>query len=343
MNKLLGHLAQFASFSQQGELLCTQGMTFILRDPSANRAFTGYVSRITGTMLPDTLEWKPELVQTDGGRPDIEGRDQRGNALVKIEGKLGAEFGKGQLESYVRALQATGREGVLLVLVPGRRVMESAEHSQKTFGFTGSGPWALNGDTPVHVAVISWEQVIEEIASAADQSIGEELAQFEAMYRVFNGDDIEPITSDEEILAWREKETWWIALADLTTRTLETGPRVMPWKKGSGYSGYRYICKEMAPKRFSCYSLGVRDPFAGFTSPIWMCFHKKTHLFEEIRDRLAPLVESGKALTSGGHIWIPLNVPLNAGKEEMLANLVGQVTNVTKAAKLETPSRTDDA
>ena len=334
MNKLLGHLAQFASFSRQGELLCTQGLTYLLRQPAANIAFTGYVGRIAGIALPKTLEWKPELVQTDGGRPDIEGRDAQGKALVKIEGKLGAEFGKGQLESYVRALQATEVEGSLLVLVPGRRVAEYVDQVQRTFGCSANGPWVLAGSPPVHVAVISWEQVIEELAPATESDFQGDLPQFEAMYRVFNGDDIEPLTSDEQVLTWREKEGWWVALADLTTRSLETGPRVMPWKAGSGFVGHRYICKEMAPRRYSCYSVGVRDPFAGFTTPIWMCFHKKTYLFEEIRDRLAPLVENRNALFSGGHIWIPLEVPLNANKEEMLASLTGQIQKISIAAKL---------
>jgi hypothetical protein len=69
MKKLLGHLAQFSSFSRQGELLCTHGLTYLLGDPSANKTFTEFVGRTAGISLPETLEWKPELVQTDGGRP----------------------------------------------------------------------------------------------------------------------------------------------------------------------------------------------------------------------------------------------------------------------------------
>lgn len=32
MERLLGHLAQLGSFTKQGELLCTQGLAYLLRD-----------------------------------------------------------------------------------------------------------------------------------------------------------------------------------------------------------------------------------------------------------------------------------------------------------------------
>jgi len=327
MNKILGHLAQFASFSRQGELLCTQGLAYLLRDPAANGAFTAFVGQVSGISFPDTLEWKPELVQTDGGRPDVEGRDNEGRARVKIEAKLGAEFGNGQLESYVRGLEATGQEGSLLVLVPGNRVAESTDYVRATFACAGDAPWGVASTPAVHAAVISWEQIFDHLLENGGNVVEEDLEQFRAMYRVFNGDDIEPITSDEQALAWREKEGWWLTLVDLATRRLAKGERVMPLKDGR-----RYICEEKAPKKYSCYSMEVRDPFAGHITPIWMCFHKKTYLFDEIRSRLTSLIEEGLAITSGGHIWIPLVVPLNSGKEQMIKALVSQTQEVCARA-----------
>jgi len=35
MRTLLGHLAQFASFHSQGELLCTQGLAYLLEGTTA--------------------------------------------------------------------------------------------------------------------------------------------------------------------------------------------------------------------------------------------------------------------------------------------------------------------
>jgi hypothetical protein len=41
--------------------------------------------------------------------------------LVKVEGKLGAPLGEGQLRSYVADLQKCSDTGLLLVPVPRRR------------------------------------------------------------------------------------------------------------------------------------------------------------------------------------------------------------------------------
>src|SRR5688572_381730 len=111
MDRLLGHLAQFASFSQQGELLCTQGLAYLLRDIEAERVFTGWISLATGHSLSPGLIWHAESHQDDEGRPDLEGRNGARKPVVKIEAKLGAPFGQGQLDSYVSALCAGGQGG----------------------------------------------------------------------------------------------------------------------------------------------------------------------------------------------------------------------------------------
>ena len=47
MDSILGYLAQFDSFARQGELLCTQGLTFLLRDQDGERALRELVSAAT--------------------------------------------------------------------------------------------------------------------------------------------------------------------------------------------------------------------------------------------------------------------------------------------------------
>ena len=52
--RLLSHLAQFGSFSKQGELLCTQGLTYLLENQDARAAFGAYLSKLMGrTFGPD--------------------------------------------------------------------------------------------------------------------------------------------------------------------------------------------------------------------------------------------------------------------------------------------------
>ena len=63
MDRLLGHLAQFGSFSKQGELLCTQGLAYLLRDPEGERAFTDWISSATGHSLSPGLSWQAEAAK----------------------------------------------------------------------------------------------------------------------------------------------------------------------------------------------------------------------------------------------------------------------------------------
>ncbi len=44
MRRLMGHLAQFSSFSKQGEVLCTQGLKYLLENSDARVAFADWIS-----------------------------------------------------------------------------------------------------------------------------------------------------------------------------------------------------------------------------------------------------------------------------------------------------------
>ena len=93
MDKLLGHLAWFASFWQQGELLCTQGLAYLLEDDEGERAFAALVTSATRRTVNPGLTWQAECRQGDQRRPDLEGRNAEGQPVIKIEAKLGASFG----------------------------------------------------------------------------------------------------------------------------------------------------------------------------------------------------------------------------------------------------------
>ena len=93
MNGLLGHLAQFGTFSQQGELLCTQGLAYLLRDTEGERVFMTLISLATGHSFSPGLSRQAESRQEDGARPDLEGRNAESRPVIKVEAKLGAPFG----------------------------------------------------------------------------------------------------------------------------------------------------------------------------------------------------------------------------------------------------------
>lgn len=337
---ILGHLAQFASFAAQSEVLCTQGLVHLLDKPEARACFAREIRSSAGVEVPDDLLWRAEVPQADGGRPDLEGATRNGVPLVKVEAKLGAPFSRGQLRSYIQDLVDRGSgSGVLLVLVPRARVGEAQREISLAFQVHGSPPWRPAAYPGITIALISWEQVLAALDAEGMQApSGCDLAQLNAMYRVLSGQHIEPLASIEELLAWRERPGGFMQLVDRVTRKLSpSADRLNPIgvesvsgePEGLEPRGYyrRHLCPALGDQR-PCYSIGVRDPFQGHVTPIWMRFHRQTPQFSLIRRRLAGL----HWVESAGHIWIPLAIPLNAGDDQMVEALISGAEEIIRVA-----------
>ncbi len=335
MDRLLGHLAQFGSFSQQGELLCTQGLTYLLRHADGDRVFTELISSAIDYSLSPGLRWQAECRQDDRGRPDLEGRNEHGQSVVKIEAKLWAPFGQGQLQSYVSALCSSRQGGTLLILVPKARLDEIIGHVSAHFALEGAGPWrVLREAVEIPCAVVTWEELLEALSTVPSEPFRDDLNQFRAMYQVFSGDYIEPITSDEQARAWRDREESWQLLVERTTRALTApGGRVLPFGVDGGDQPYRrrYVCRRMSGDE-SCYSVGTRDPFQGHQTPVWLRFHKGTGHFTEVAGRLERSAFAAQAVHSQGHLWFPLDVPSHSDGRAMIAALVEQVQRILAVA-----------
>ena len=330
MRRLMSHLAHFSSISKQGELLCTQGLAYFFKNADARSAFADYISTQMGWTVGTDLTWRAEVRQQDGGRCDLEASAE-GRQLVKVEGKLGALLVEGQLRSYVADLQKCSDTGLLLVLVPRRRAREIISSVSKEFALAGDGPWRLGDAYGCSIAVIYWEQVLDALSNVCSEPFISDLAQFQAMYRVLSGYDIEPITSDIELLSWREKEGDYLNLVDQVTRRLAQEGQILPMGSDrlartdseSDRDNYqrRYVGRPLGTEQ-PYFSVGVRDPFAGHKTPIWLRFHRKTPKFSVICDRILSSRLSQGLIESGGHIWIPLDVPFNVDGEAQV-ELVG--------------------
>lgn len=290
------------------------------------------------------LRWLAEPYQTDGGRPDLEGRSQQGTPIVKVEAKLGAELSRRQLYSYLTDLKLAGLDGkgILIVLVPHARRQPTVARLRDHLEVSGESPWqVMLGAKALHVAVIDWEDVFQVLGEATSSDAEDDLAQLHAMYRVLNGDDMHPLTGDEEVLAWRDREAWWETLVDLVTRRLANPNHPMlPFGSEAGTQSYRrrYICRERR-RGSSCYSIGIRDPFKPHRTPIWLRFNSSTGQFAKIDERIRCSWLEAAAIRSQGNVWLPLEVPLNSSREVMIEALVEQVEGILAVAYAEGLSR----
>jgi hypothetical protein len=332
MRRLLTHLAQFSSFSSQGEVLCTQGLAYLLEDTDARSAFASYISTAAGLHVTGDLKWRAEVRQQDGDRPDLEGCAPGNGAIVKVEAKIGAPLTEAQLTSYVSDLRSRCEGGLLMVLVPRRRATEVADVVRSAFGGDSVGPWRLREGIGCGIALLFWEDTIEALSAIRSERFHADLEQFEAMYRVLKGHDIEPVESEAELLD-PEREEALVSLVERVTRRISPTDKVFPMGQERDSEPYRrrYTCLPLDGEQ-PCFSVGVRRPFVGHSSPIWLRFSRRTSKFAEIRDRLLSSEWSGRLVESGGHVWLPLHVPLNTDGEGMAESLTSQVQGIVRIA-----------
>ena len=345
----MGHLARFGSFTKQGEVLCTQGLAYLLQAHSdARSVFAVELSARAGVHVSHDLTWLAEQRQeSDNARPDLEGSIDK-IPVVKVEAKLGAAIDRTQFISYVghlqNHLQARRLDGVLVVLVPRARTDEATREVKEAFGLEGPGPWRAADHPDVTIVVVSWDHILGVLERVESERFRGELEQFNAMYQELSGSYIEPLAGRDDLVRWRERRDDFIKLVDQVTRDLTDRPRVLPKRREpqeqepenlqrEDYE-LRYVCQPLGDVE-SCFSIGVRDSFEGFDTPIWLRFHRATPGFRDIRER----IESSDIpwTPSGGHIWIPLVVPFDADAEEMVRTLVADAENVRRIAYPKCP------
>lgn len=347
MNTLLGHLAEFGSFFCQGELLCTQGLAYLLKEhPDARLAFANELAARTGVTVNHDLTWRAEEIQeSDGGRPDLQARISDKTPIVKVEAKLGARLDGGQLRSYLThlqpGLQSRQLEGVLVVLVPPPRTNEATDVVKRTFGLDGPGPWRASDYPTIAITVISWDEVFAVLGRVESQTLHSELEQLEGMYRTLSSYHIWPLAGLEELINWRRDPVRFEKLVDQVTRRLTTHRRVLPMAfepleqdpEGLDPKGYtrRYVLRPLQDTTTFA-SIGVRDPFAGSVTPIWLRFHRSTGCFADIHNRLAASCLRPRLVESAGHIWIPLDPPYDVPSEQVVDALVAQAEEIFTVA-----------
>ena len=321
MPTLMGHLAQFSAFAKQGEVLCTQGLAHLLRNLEAAEAFNNHYLKPADIIFSGNLSWKAEARQKDWARPDLEALTSDAKPAVKIEAKLGAVLSEGQLQSYIADLHDRAERGLLLVLVPRYRIKDAIIAATQAFGLSGDGPqWRLGSDAGYVVTVTSWEQILDILAKNSSATFASDYAQFRDLYRALNGDYFEASREIE----WRDRELNFLTLVDKTTRLLAPSGQLLPMGSDgeSDPIAYqrRYVCRSSEGTKTSCYSIGIRDPFLGYKTPIWLRFHRETGMFDVIHQRLMESDFSPRLVEHRGHIWLPLDLPSDETDGKLLVD-----------------------
>lgn len=327
MNKwtLAGYLAQTGFLWQQSEVLCTHGLAYLLEDPAASAALAALLSDKAGADLPRDLVWAPEVSHADRGRVDLEGQLDDRTPVVEIEAKLDASLAPAQLRSYAsHVASGAAADPVLAVLVPSYRREEATKIIDATFRSNLPGLPAAALRRPVATAVISWEEVFEALDGVLSGSQACDAVQLRGMYATFTGDFRVPSSGS----LWQEHEAEFVALVDRASRRLfDAATVVFPMSlEPSRVGGYGYR-RRYAPSRVSretALSIGVRDPFEGHMTPIWLRYHCKTPGFQVALKNLRSSRLVSDLVAGTPHAWLPLEVLSGQGADCAVDDLVRQ-------------------
>ena len=352
MKTLLGHLSQFSSFTSQGELLCTQGLTFLLRNREAAGAFTRMLGERSSAPLNNALTWRTEHAQADQRRPDLEGLNEDGSVSVKIEAKLGAPFAEGQLESYLADLGERGA-GLLVLLVPQYRLDESTRLARETLAPEDPKGEKPTDGLPGRVVVISWSDALAALTGIGDPEFQLDLRQFRELYESLAGSRwapggdsalrgpsprltplVPPFERVEELKDWRARSEDLLSLLDQLSIECSGDGRLNP-VQGSIDSNppfrYRYSPLPEGRSTGPCYALGVGEPQSALTTPLWLFLHRDTPEFEHLAARLRAASIDFLEAGPGGHLWSPLQVPIGKPNSEMVRLLMEDIRSVERA------------
>ncbi len=118
VDHVLGYLAR--RFTVSEENLATEALTWLLRDPAANRALCS-LARQWGADVPDGLNFVGQVGNPDTGRPDVVGTDGDHTERLLIEAKFAAGLTAQQPSGYLSRLGTTA-PGMLLVVAPSTRL-----------------------------------------------------------------------------------------------------------------------------------------------------------------------------------------------------------------------------
>lgn len=344
---LLEFLAATGWFTAHGEVALTGGLTFCLqKDPAAARGLVQLLRVCSGHTeqdLPSPDRWQAEFVTDTRGRPDITGWVGTGDEaapIVVVEAKLSAAFGAQQVSDYVERFQRPRLEsarqpyGALAVLVPEARLRLAQEEVTRNLARLGARPGphdkalVIGGATTITATVISWEEVLTEMAKDAS-SAGGDLQQLRGACRALQGLDVPALGPVELAGGWHLDDLHQII--DRVTRmaTTEVSLRLAPWqpKSSDGLAGgFRYLAP---PPVSPSMAVGVRLDAA--SPPLWVRWHKLTADLRLVESRL---IEVGVPVQrSGGHVWVPLDIEPDTGSAlRQIDRLVQQVVQLYKIA-----------
>ena len=143
------------------------------------------------------------------------------------------------------------------------------------------------------------------LGDVEDEHLKSDVTQLRGLYLTLSGLEIAPVTR-AELVSWRDREADFVRWVEQATRRFFTAPKpVFPLSDERGFHR-RYVYPGDVNGVWPEFSVGVREPFAPHTTPVWLRVSRRSPLFAEMYTRL--MARHPETVESEGHLWVPIEV-----------------------------------
>ncbi len=336
---LFGFLA--TRFSSRPEDLATEALNYILQDPSAREAFVEYLKKPDLSFETD-LRFQSQASDSDQARPDLVGIDSEGRQPIIVEAKFWAGLTDNQPITYIKRLPKE-IDSLLVFIAPATRFATLWSELKKRCADKNlqlsqereieADFHCASLDYKRSMALISWRKILSYIIQALNSKheVASDAKQLQGLCEQMDTDAFHPLQS-EEITSdkGRRISQFCEIVDDSTTRLVEEGVADVSDSRSSSTKGLygRY----MRLRKFGCRLCFHADKWSHFReTPIWLEIQSPDWKFPAgIQDNLVSLqLENPSKLIRGKNMLsVPIYLPLNQEKSDVIKSVVNQVKEV---------------
>lgn len=241
-NSLLAHLYSRIRGSQED--VATIALQYLLsQSEELNEAFTHFLSLSMEISLNDNLQYVCQSVGEDKERPDMAGIDKTGREAVLCEMKFYAGLTRNQPLSYLDRLKDNGGDGLVFVCPKSRQTSLwtklKAVCSGREIVSVNAHCVCVDG---VHMAILTWAEIIEllrKVASASAVEFLSDIQQLEGYCAQMDSDAFIPFAPEELTADNAKRAERYYEVVDKTIDLLCDDDTIKTSKKGLKATAYR--------------------------------------------------------------------------------------------------------
>jgi hypothetical protein len=342
---LLAHLRD--QFRVPPENLATETLAYILNSSDRARNAMVRLARLAQPDLPGVLRFETQyMAGEDVGIPDLIGLATGGGRPLFGEVKFDAGLTSNQPVSYLRELLRAELPGLLLFIVPERRVSMvwaevrrrcNTEELELTSDLPNSAPLTVAAMNQVRVGIISWAEVLNSLEDSlrgdSDRQSLYDLRQLRAMCERLDREAFVPFDSrDLDGRSGRRLEQFIRLVYELTEDVLFADGTVRLDGLSRTASG-AYIGRYVSIAGWQCLLQVNWGLWASRrNTPIWLELNDwKARGYTPLSEELAPLLTDDPPrmlIADGWKRLIPIYLKEGASRDEVREDMANQIRSV---------------